>query len=177
MKRLLPVLLLCTAVLFASCARGTSSSEALSQSGASSPASAAPSQSSSSASEEESAVDRMMNALASYQSGTAGSSLKLYVAACELLNFSEDYDSSQEQELRDDFTEYLTLCGDTVRATIEEGRASVDFAAQEILTQGVDAMADLLDEAGCTDLRDSYDAEKYEQVTAILDECLASFSA
>ena len=41
----------------------------------------------------------MMSALSGYQQGTAGSHLKQYTAACGVLNFAQQYDSNQEEQL------------------------------------------------------------------------------
>lgn len=99
MKKILAVLLCGSLMMFAGCsAEQSSSSEPETEQSSSSQAEESSSQEeeSSSAAEGEidPAVQEMMDALAAYQPGTAGSSLKVYIAACGVLNYAEEYDSS-----------------------------------------------------------------------------------
>ena len=64
------------------------------------------------------AFDDMMDALAGYQPGTSGASLKLYTAACGVLNFAEGYGDGQEQALR---------------GALEQTLSSMDKAGREAL--------------------------------------------
>ena len=100
----------------------------------------------------------MMSALSGYQQGTAGSHLKQYTAACGVLNFAQQYDSNQEEQLRS--AETIDI--------LAEGCGNVDFAAREILSNGVDGVADILNDAGNPNQYDEYDPEKYEAVAGIL---------
>ena len=103
----------------------------------------------------------MMSALSGYQQGTAGSHLKQYTAACGVLNFAQQYDSNQEEQLRSDLDEYLNA-------------ASAETI--DILSNGVDGVADILNDAGNPNQYDEYDPEKYEAVAGILKETLAAYT-
>ena len=96
MKKLWMALLF-SVLLFVGCTAGeNSSSEPGSQPAPSSQAE----ESSSQAEEIDPAVREMMEALAGYQPGTAGSSLKVYIAACGVLDYAEEYDAAKEETLR-----------------------------------------------------------------------------
>ena len=110
----------------------------------------------------------MMSALSGYQQGTAGSHLKQYTAACGVLNFAQQYDSNQEEQLRSDLDEYLNAASAETIDILAEGCGNVDFAAREILSNGVDGVADILNDAGNPNQYDEYDPEKYEAVAGIL---------
>ena len=116
----------------------------------------------------------MMSALSGYQQGTAGSHLKQYTAACGVLNFAQQYDSNQEEQLRSDLDEYLNAASAETIDILAEGCGNVDFAAREILSNGVDGVADILNDAGNPNQYDEYDPEKYEAVAGILKETLAA---
>ena len=111
----------------------------------------------------------MMSALSGYQQGTAGSHLKQYTAACGVLNFAQQYDSS-------DLDEYLNAASAETIDILAEGCGNVDFAAREILSNGVDGVADILNDAGNPNQYDEYDPEKYEAVAGILKETLAAYT-
>ena len=118
----------------------------------------------------------MMSALSGYQQGTAGSHLKQYTAACGVLNFAQQYDSNQEEQLRSDLDEYLNAASAETIDILAEGCGNVDFAAREILSNGVDGVADILNDAGNPNQYDEYDPEKYEVVAGILKETLAAYT-
>ena len=118
----------------------------------------------------------MMSALSGYQQGTAGSHLKQYTAACGVLNFAQQYDSNQEEQLRSDLDEYLNAASAETIDILAEGCGNVDFAAREILSNGVDGVADILNDAGNPNQYDEYDPEKYEAVAGILKETLAAYT-
>ena len=111
-----------------------------------------------------------------FQQGTAGSHLKQYTAACGVLNFAQQYDSNQEEQLRSDLDEYLNAASAETIDILAEGCGNVDFAAREILSNGVDGVADILNDAGNPNQYDEYDPEKYEAVAGILKETLAAYT-
>ena len=116
MKKILAVLLCGSLMMFAGCsAEQSSSSEPETEQSSSSQAEESSSQEeeSSSATEGEidPAVQEMMDALAAYQPGTAGSSLKVYIAACGVLNYAEEYDSSMEDTLRSSVEAWMAQAG------------------------------------------------------------------
>lgn len=182
-KIFLSALLWMTALSFAGC-QAVSASAALpnpaSSSAFSGSSAVPPAVSSSAASLSETPgstpFDEMMSALSGYQQGTAGSHLKQYAAACGVLNFAQQYDSNQEEQLRSDLDEYLNAASAETIDVLAEGRGNVDFAAREILSNGVDGVADILHDAGNPNQYDEYDPEKYEAVAGILKEALAAYT-
>ena len=114
----------------------------------------------------------MMDALEGYQPGTAGASLKLYTAACGVLNFSETYEAAQADSLRTALNEALSETDEETRAMLAADFDDVDGAAREILTKGVDAMSGVLADAGNPNRYDAYDADRYEAAASVLTEVL-----
>lgn len=193
MKRIIPVWIACAVLALVLAGCRTASSSASVQPGSASPAvssssdASAVSQSSSfsqaksdaPASSAHEKIDGdsfsdMMNGLTGYQPGTAGDSLKLYIAACGMLNFSEGYSTSQEQALRDALEQALSSMDQQKRETLAEIFPAVDSAARNILKNGVESMSDILSDAGNPNLYDSYTSERYDQVASILAEYLNS---
>lgn len=170
MKKIVCVLAACLAVFLMTGCRSSSSSTPEPLSGSTSSSSAAE------PAFDTAAFDRLMSAIAGYQPGTAGSSLKLYVAACELLNFSEEYDNSFADEFRSELDTYLADADEITLMSITDGYSSVEATAQEIVTQGTDAMSEILEEAGSPNLYDSYDAGKFEEVASILSDAISDLS-
>ena len=171
MKKILAVLLCGSLMMFAGCsAEQSSSSEPETEQSSSSQAEESSSQEeeSSSAAEGEidPAVQEMMDALAAYQPGTAGSSLKVYVAACGVLNYAEEYDSSMEDTLRSSVEAWMAQA-----ECLREGREAVGIAAAEILTESEESKA-LLADAGNPNKYETYHPEKYDEVVLVLHELL-----
>ena len=110
----------------------------------------------------------MMDALEGYQPGTAGASLKLYSAACGVLNFSETYDRDQADSLREALEETLAEMDAETRAQLADSFPDIDSAAQEILKKGVEAMSGTLADAGNPNAYESYDSQKYADAAAVL---------
>ena len=169
MKKILAVLLCGSLMMFAGCsAEQSSSSEPETEQSSSSQA-----EESSSAAEGEidPAVKEMMDALAAYQPGTAGSSLKVYVAACGVLNYAEEYDSSMEDTLRSSVEAWMAQADETTLECLREGREAVGIAAAEILTESEESKA-LLADAGNPNKYETYHPEKYDEVVLVLHELL-----
>lgn len=158
-----------------------SSSSSPDSSSASGSSSSSPAGESSSQSEEEplaqnTAFDEMMEGLAGYQQGTAGSSLKVYVAACGVLNFSQQYDAAQEEAFRADLEAYLQGADALTLEAIVLGQEDVKNTIEDLLTNGVQSQAEMLESAGNPNQYDQYDREKYEAVAQIFDEILQSYN-
>lgn len=116
-------------------------------------------------------VEEMMEALAGYQEGTAGSSLKRYIAACGVLNFAEEY-TGEEGPLREAVDAWLAESEELEVEAVREGWPDVQDAAKEILTQGTDALAEVLEDAGNPNRHDSYHQDRYDRVAGVLDQAL-----
>ena len=163
MKKLWMALLF-SVLLFVGCTAGeNSSSEPGSQSAPSSQAEEGSSQ----AEEIDPAVREMMEALAGYQPGTAGSSLKVYIAACGVLDYAEEYDAAKEETLRSDAAAWLAQAD----ALTREGQEAVKQAAEAILSGSEESKA-LLADAGNPNRYESYHPERYEAVMQVLDDLL-----
>ena len=137
MKKILAVLLCGSLMMFAGCsAEQSSSSEPETEQSSSSQAEESSSQEeeSSSAAEGEidPAVQEMMDALAAYQPVTAGSSLKVYIAACGVLNYAEEYDSSMEDTLRSSVEAWMAQADETTLECLREGREAVGRSSPKV---------------------------------------------
>ena len=120
--------------------------------------------------------DEMMEALAAYQPGTAGSSLKVYIAACGVLNFSEQFDTSEAEQLQINLEAYLEDADQLAIEAIAAGQADVKSAAEAILDGGAESVKNVLESAGNPNRYNSYSREKYDQVAAILDNVFALYT-
>ena len=162
MKKLWMALLF-SVLLFVGCTAGeNSSSEPGSQSAPSSQAE----ESSSQAEEIDPAVREMMEALEGYQPGTAGSSLKVYIAACGVLDYAEEYDAAKEETLRSDAAAWLAQADALIREGLLEGQAA------EAILAGSEESKALLADAGNPNRYESYHPERYEAVMQVLDDLL-----
>ena len=117
--------------------------------------------------------DAMMDAIAGYEYGTAGSSLKLYAAACEVLNYSAEC-KGDTTELRSRLADYLAGVGTGQKKLLASHFSDIDSAAQAILSQGIDAFSGLLADAGSPNRFESYDPDAYG---AVADELRTALEA
>ena len=118
-----------------------------------------------------SAVTEMMDALTAYQPGTAGSSLKVYIAACGILNYAEGYDTADEETLRQGVTAWMNAAAPDTLEMVRETFYAVTGAAEGVLAGDAESLA-LLADAGSPNRYDSYDPDRYETVKNILTELL-----
>ena len=118
-----------------------------------------------------SAVTEMMDALTAYQPGTAGSSLKVYIAACGILNYAEGYDTADEETLRQGVTAWMNAAAPDTLEMVRETFYAVTGAAEGVLAGDAESLA-LLADAGSPNRYDSYDSDRYETVKNILTELL-----
>ena len=113
----------------------------------------------------------MMDALTAYQPGTAGSSLKVYIAACGILNYAEGYDTADEETLRQGVTTWMNAAAPDTLEMVRETFYAVTGAAEGVLAGDAESLA-LLADAGSPNRYDSYDPDRYETVKNILTELL-----
>lgn len=123
------------------------------------------------------AVQELVDALAGYQPGTAGSSLKVYIAACGLLNYAEQYAPVDQEALGSRLRACLDSADAPVLESILQGQQDVQAAADSILEQGTQALEQELADAGHPNRYDRYDPEKYGQVLQVLTKVLAEYAA
>ena len=151
----------------------SSSEPASSELGSGEPATSEPSSGEPGSSEplDTSAVTEMMDALTAYQPGTAGSSLKVYIAACGILNYAEGYDTADEETLRRGVTAWMNAAAPDTLEMVRETFYAVTGAAEGVLAGDAESLA-LLADAGSPNRYDSYDPDRYETVKNILTELL-----
>ena len=151
----------------------SSSEPASSELGSGEPATSEPSSGEPGSSEplDTSAVTEMMDALTAYQPGTAGSSLKVYIAACGILNYAEGYDTADEETLRQGVTAWMNAAAPDTLEMVRETFYAVTGAAEGVLAGDAESLA-LLADAGSPNRYDSYDPDRYETVKNILTELL-----
>ena len=174
MKRILAVLMCVSLLMLAGCTdTGTSSSESGSLQSSSSQTGESSSEPEAGTPEEsvDPAVEEMMEALAAYQPGTAGSSLKAYIAACAVLNYAQEYDASMEETLRSSAAAWLEQADELTLECLQEGQGAVQSTVEAILSGSEESKA-LLADAGNPNRYESYDAARYEEVAGILWELL-----
>ena len=105
------------------------------------------------------------------QPGTAGSSLKVYIAACGILNYAEGYDTADEETLRRGVTAWMNAAAPDTLEMVRETFYAVTGAAEGVLAGDAESLA-LLADAGSPNRYDSYDPDRYETVKNILTELL-----
>ena len=191
MKRLLALCLAAGLCLLAGCSTtgtGSSGGSASGEVSSSEPASSEPASSEPGSSElasselassepgsgeplDTSAVTEMMDALTAYQPGTAGSSLKVYIAACGILNYAEGYDTADDETLRQGVTAWMNTAAPDTLEMVRETFYAVTGAAEGVLAGDAESLA-LLADAGSPNRYDSYDPDRYETVKNILTELL-----
>ena len=88
-----------------------------------------------------------------------------------MLNFAEEY-TGEEDPLREAVDTWLAESEELEVQAVREGWPDVQDAAQEILTQGTDALAEVLEDAGNPNRHDSYHQDRYDRVAGVLDQAL-----
>lgn len=171
MKRFLALCLAAGLCLLAGCSTTGTGSSGGSASGEVSSSEPASSELGSGEPLDTSAVTEMMDALTAYQPGTAGSSLKVYIAACGILNYAEGYDTADEETLRRGVTAWMNAAAPDTLEMVRETFYAVTGAAEGVLAGDAESLA-LLADAGSPNRYDSYDPDRYETVKNILTELL-----
>lgn len=114
----------------------------------------------------------MINTVSSYESGTAGSSLKLYQSAFQVLNFAEEYDDSQQELTVFAIDEYLSTLNKEEIKAVESTLESIDKIASDVFSEGLFPLKDILAEAGNPHRYDAYRQGNYEKVSLLLKTVL-----
>lgn len=115
----------------------------------------------------------MLDGIMTYQPGTAGASLKLYIATFSVLNFAETYDhDTQEPFLREDIQTYLDGLSEEQVLQIADALPEVNALAQIVFMDGVASMESALSDAGNPNAYDEYNQEKYELVMDVLESVI-----
>lgn len=121
---------------------------------------------------DEEAFGEMIQSLSQYEEGTAGASLKRLKAAFGVLNFSEQYESSQKESFTQKLQAYLTeseaMSAEDMKLKLE----GVDPTVQQVFTEGIASMQDQLSDAGNPNRYDTYTQEKYQNVVKAMEEVL-----
>lgn len=127
---------------------------------------------------EDAAFDKMMEALTGYQQGTAGSSLKAYIAACGVLNFSEQFNEDEAAQFKIKLEDYMKNANELTISAIVLGEKDVQKVIEDILTKGTEdkEIAAMLKDAGNPNAYKTYSREKYNAVAIILNEVLQNYT-
>lgn len=118
-------------------------------------------------------VNDMLDSICSHHPGSAGAQLRLYQAAFRLLNYSEQYDDSQQPLLTDTVSDYLSQLDqqqlEYFRSTLQE----IQSVADTLFSNGIDPMLPALADAGNPQQYEQYSQQKYEtvfnQITQVLE--------
>ena len=121
-------------------------------------------------------VEELLESLMqNYQPGTAGSGMKLYQAAFQVLNYTEQYDEAHRQALEEAAAGYLDSLSGEELAALRQARQALEPAAEEILEKGAAGMQDILDSIGNPNQYETYSREKYQQAMAVIDGVLERY--
>ena len=118
----------------------------------------------------------MMSALSGYQQRNRREPSEAVYRSVRCSQLAQQYDSNQEEQLRSDLDEYLNAASAETIDILAEGCGNVDFAAREILSNGVRRCGRYPERCGNPNQYDEYDPEKYEAVAGILKETLAAYT-
>ena len=118
-----------------------------------------------------------LTAVTRYEEGTAGSTLKLNLAAARLLNFTQTYDPSEAEMLTQLTDAYLSSLTSEQRQIFADNLSRIDETAQTILKGDDPAVWTMLKDAGSPQVYDAYSLESYSAVKTIIDQCLAAQTA
>lgn len=114
-----------------------------------------------------------LEGITNYEAGTAGSSLKIYIAAANLLNVTEQYDDAMQKTLLYEATvDYLAALDQEQLQYFKDHFAAIDQIAREIIANDQPQTKSMLEDAGSPQAYDIYDADQYEAVKTIIVEVL-----
>ncbi len=144
------------------------------------PSSSAPAEASSAAQEAQAwaqeDVRALAEALAAYEPGTAGASLKAAVAACAVLDLAEERGApADEDALAQEAAQALEALGEEAAQRAAEGWPDVRAVCGQLLEEGgVQAASGLLADAGEPNAHDAYTPARCEPVLRALDAALGA---
>lgn len=116
--------------------------------------------------------DEMMQALEQYEEGTAGAGLKRLNAVFGVLNFSEQYESEQEEDLRKKIADYLKKNTNVDKELLFSKLEGIEPTAQAVFSDGVESVKEELEDAGNPERYETYSKEKYEKVLSVFQDSL-----
>lgn len=117
---------------------------------------------------DEEALTAALEGITYLEVGTAGSSLKVYIAAARLMDFAQEYDdATQKEALTDGALAYLFQLGENASVTLSQNLILVNNAAQGIFSGDETALA-AWEDAGSPGEYDSYSADRFNSVMAVL---------
>ena len=118
----------------------------------------------------ETSCQAALNGVTQYEPGTAGSSLKVYIAAAKLLNAAQLAADSDMSAVTD---AYLDALSAESLQRFTDNLPSIDETARLII-QGTDpTVQSMLEDAGSPQAFDHYDPDRYETLKAVIDQSLA----
>ena len=116
-----------------------------------------------------------LEGITQYEADTAGSSLKLYIAAAQLTNFTQTFTSAQSDALTQAAVDYLTELDAPALKAFTSNLALVDETARSIINKDQTAL-DMLKDAGSPQAFDEYDLDRYQAAKTLIDQALANAS-
>ncbi len=116
-----------------------------------------------------------LEGITQYEADTAGSSLKLYIAAAQLTNFTQTFTSAQSDALTQAAADYLTELDAPALKAFTSNLALVDETALSIISKDQTAL-DMLKDAGSPQAFDEYDLDRYQAAKTLIDQALAKTS-
>lgn len=116
-----------------------------------------------------------LEGITQYEAGTAGSSLKAFIAAAQLVNFTQTFTPEQTDALTQAAADYLTALDAEALKAFTSHLSFVDETARSIIARDPAAL-DMLEDAGSPQAFDEYDLDRYEAAKAIIDRCLSDAS-
>ena len=121
-------------------------------------------------------VRALAEALAAYEPGTAGASLKAAVAACAVLDLAEERGApADEDALAQEAAQALEALGEEAAQRAAEGWPDVRAVCGQLLEEGgVQAASGLLADAGEPNAHDAYTPARCEPVLRALDAALGA---
>ena len=121
-------------------------------------------------------VRALVEALAAYEPGTAGASLKAAVAACAVLDLAEERGApADEDALAQEAAQALEALGEEAAQRAAEGWPDVRAVCGQLLEEGgVQAASGLLADAGEPNAHDAYTPARCEPVLRALDVALGA---
>ena len=115
---------------------------------------------------------KMMDSIMSVFPGSAGSSLRTYIAAFEVLNLSERYNDGDKQAVEEALAMHVAALPDFSIDNMKETVAEIDTIASKVFSDGVEALSAELSDVGNPNEYDSYSKANYDKVIKLIKTAL-----
>lgn len=115
---------------------------------------------------------KMMDSIMSVFPGSAGSSLRTYIAAFEVLNLSERYNDGDKQAVEEALAMHVAALPDFSIDNMKETVDEIDTIASKVFSDGVEALSAELSDVGNPNEYDSYSKANYDKVIKLIKTAL-----